>query len=284
LALPKVAAPVTPVAPAALSPSDLKPWMQTALFGTAAELKAQLNAGLDANSQTPDGTTILMMAATDPKKIQLLIEHGAIVRAHAKSGFTAVMVATTYPGTARCVKLLLDHGDEAHPGKGVMFDASPLFLATLVGDLENIDLLLAKGADANRKMNMLGLGPASPLIAAVGFGDPAVIQALLKGGADVHEKDSDGMTALHWAVLAHHPEAVKVLLAKGADVNAVDRFGYTPLHYAATVDFGDAATVTALLQAGADPNIKDKDGKTALAHAKDVPYITAALQQAAAKH
>jgi len=153
-----------------------------------------------------------------------------------------------------------------------------------VGDLENIDLLLAKGADANRKMNMLGLGPASPLIAAVGFGDPAVIQALLKGGADVHEKDSDGMTALHWAVLAHHPEAVKVLLAKGADVNAVDRFGYTPLHYAATVDFGDAATVTALLQAGADPNIKDKDGKTALAHAKDVPYITAALQQAAAKH
>ena len=284
LALPKVAAPVTPVAPAALSPSDLKPWMQTALFGTAAELKAQLNAGLDANSQTPDGTTILMMAATDPKKIQLLVEHGAIVRTQAKSGFTALMVATTYPGTARCVKLLLDHGDEAHPGKGVMFDASPLFLATLVGDLENIDLLLAKGADANRKMNMLGLGPASPLIAAVGFGDPAVIQALLKGGADVHEKDSDGMTALHWAVLAHHPEAVKVLLAKGADVNAVDRFGYTPLHYAATVDFGDAATVTALLQAGADPNIKDKDGKTALAHAKDVPYITAALQQAAAKH
>ena len=121
-------------------------------------------------------------------------------------------------------------------------------------------LLLAKGADPNRKMDLIGMFPSSPLFAAVGFGDPAVIQALLKGGANVHEKDNDGMTALHWAVVAHHPEAVKALLAAGADVNAVDHFGYTPLHYAATIDFGDSATATALLQAGADPNIKDKKG------------------------
>jgi ankyrin repeat protein len=110
-----------------------------------------------------------------------------------------------------------------------------------------------------------------------------VVQALLQDGADIHERDNDGMTALHWAVVAHHPEAVKALLAAGADVNAVDHFGYTPLLYAATIDFGDSETVTTLLKAGADPNIKDKKGGTALAHARDYPYTSAALQQAGAK-
>jgi hypothetical protein len=193
------------------------------------------------------------------------------------------MVATTYFGSSSSVKLLLEHGAETRPGAGVMLDASPLFLAALAGDRDNIDLLVAKGADPNRKMNLLGMGPSSPLFQAVGFGDPGVIQALLKGGADIHERDTDGMTALHWAVLAHHPEAVKTLLAAGAEVNAVDHFGYTPLLYAATVDFGDSSTVTTLLKAGADPNVKDKKGATALAHAREYPYISAALEQAGAK-
>ena len=243
-----------------------------------------MDAGLDPNSRTPEGTTLLMMAAPDAEKVQLLIDRGADVRAKAKSGYTALMVATTYFGTSPSVKLLLEHGAEANPGKGVTFDASPLFLAALAGDRDNIKLLLAKGADPNRKMDLIGMFPTSPLFAAVGFGDPTVIEALLKGGANVHEKDSDSMTALHWAVVAHHAGAVKTLLAGGADVNAVDRFGYTPLQYAATIDFGDSATATVLLKAGADPNIKDKEGKTALAHAQDYPYITAALEQAGAKH
>jgi len=283
LALPKAVTPAAPQAPAILSTTGLKPWMETALFGTAAELKAKLDAGLDPNSQTPEGTTLLMMTAPDAEKVKLLIERGVDVRAKAKSGFTALMAATTYFGTSPSAKLLLENGAEVNPGKGVTFDASPLFLAALAGDRGNIALLLAKGADPNRKMDLIGMFPTSPLFAAVGFGDPAVIQALLRGGANIQEKDADSMTALHWAVVDHHPEAVDALLAGGADVNAVDRFGYTPLQYAATIDFGDSATITALLKAGADPNIKDKEGKTALTHAQGYPYITAALEQAGAK-
>ena len=283
LALPKTATSFSPEPPAVLSPAGLEPWMETALFGTAAELKAQLDAGLDPNSKTPEGTTLLMMAAPDAEKVKLLIERGADVRAKAKSGFTALMVATTYFGTSPSVKLLLEHGAEARPGAGVTFDASPLFLAALAGDRDNIALLLAKGADPNRRMDLIGMFPSSPLFTAVTFGETPTIQALLQGGADMHERDNDGMTALHWAVVAHHPEAVKALLAAGADVNAVDHFGYTPLLYAATIDFGDSQTVTMLLKAGADPNMKDKKGGTALAHARDYPYISAALEQAGAK-
>lgn len=283
LTLPKVAKPLAPQPPAALTPQGLKPWMDTALFGTAAELNAQLGAGLDPNSKTPDGTTLLMMAAPDAEKVQILIDHGADVRAKAQSGYTALMVATTYWGTSKSVLLLLEHGAQARPGRGVQFNASPLFLAAMAGDRGNITLLLAKGADPNRRMNIIGMFPASPLFAAVPFGDPAIIQALLQGGADIHEMDGDGMTALDWAVLAHRPEVVKALLAAGADPNALDHWGFTPLLYAATVDFGDSEIVTALLKAGADPNIADKKGVTALAHARDYPYITAALKQAGAK-
>jgi len=283
LALPKIATPPTPKLPAVLSPGGLETWMQTALFGTAAELKAQLDSGLDPNRKTPEGTTLLMMAAQDPEKAKLLIERGADVRAKAKSGFTALMVATTYLGTSPSVRLLLEHGAQARSGAGAMFKASPLFLAALAADRNNLSLLLAQGADPNQRMDLIGMFPTSPLFAAVGFGEPEVIQALLRGGADIHERDQDGMTALHWAVVAHHSEAVKALLAAGADVNAVDHFGYTPLLYAATIDFGDSETAATLLKAGADPNIKDKKGTTALAHAREYPYLSAVLEEAGAK-
>jgi len=283
LALPKAANPSAPQPVAALSPQGLEPWMETALFGTTEELKARLDGGLDPNSKTPEGTTLLMMAAHDAEKVKLLIDRGADVRAKAKSGFTALMVATTYFGSSQSVKLLLEHGAEARPGAGVVFDASPLILAAMAGDRDNLAQLLAKGADPNRRMDLIGMFPTSPLFVAATFPDPAILQALLQGGADIRERDQDGMTALHWAVVAHHPDLVKTLLAAGADVNAVDRFGYTPLLYAATIDFGDSETATMLLQAGADPNIKDKDGKSPLAQAREYPYIRAALEKAGAK-
>jgi len=283
LALPKADNPAVPPPLPALVPAGAKPWMETALFGTATELKAQLDAGLDPNTQTPEGTSLLMMAAQDADKVKLLIDRGANVRAQAKTGYTALMVASAYLGTAPSVKLLLEHAAEVNPGKGVLNNASPLFLAAIAGDRENIALLLAKGADPNRRMDIIGMFPTSPLIGALSFGDPVVVQALVAGGADIREKDLDSMTPLHWAVVTHHPDVVKTLLAAGADPNPVDRFGYTPLLYAATIDFGDAETATALLQAGADPNAEDKHGKTALAQAREIPYLQAALEKAGAK-
>jgi ankyrin repeat protein len=283
LTLPRVASPPAPPPLPALAPKSLEPWIRTVLFGAVAQLKARLDAGLDPNRKTAEGSTLLMMAAPDVAKVKLLIQRGADVRARARSGYDALMVATTYLGTSESVKLLLGHGAEVRPSTRVMFDASPLFLAASAGDLDNIALLLPKGADPNRKMDVIGMFPTSPLIQAVGFGDANVVQALIAGGANVYERDSDKMTPLHWAVVEHHLAVVKALLAAGADVNTVDRFGYTPLLYAATIDFGDADTVAALLHAGANPNFQDKKGKTALAQAQNYPYILAALERAGAK-
>ena len=104
-----------------------------------------------------------------------------------------------------------------------------------------------------------------------------MVDTLLAAGADVREKDQDGLTALHWAVLADHPQVVKTLIAHKAELNPVDRFGYTPLLYAAHVDFGDADIARLLLAAGADARVKTKEGKTAAMLAQDYPQLRAVL-------
>ncbi|HLY59325.1 MAG TPA: ankyrin repeat domain-containing protein [Terriglobia bacterium] len=283
LTLPESAHPAEPQPLTALEPKGIQPWIETALFGSAAELKAKLDGGLDPNMATLEGTSLLMMASSDAEKVKLLIDRGANVRAKAKSGYTALMVASTYVGTSDSVKLLLEHGAEVNPGKDVKFHASPFFLASFTGDQNNMALLLAKGADPNRRMDLLGNFPTSPLIGAIGFGNLGIVKSLLADGADIHEKDADNMTPLHWAVVDHHPDVVKALLGGGADVNAVDRYGYTPLLYASTIDFGDAETAKILLQAGADPNVKAKKGETALSQARELPYVRDALDSAASK-
>ena len=48
-------------------------WARTALFGSPRGLTALLDNGLDPNSKTAKGTTLLMMAATDPEKVKLLL-------------------------------------------------------------------------------------------------------------------------------------------------------------------------------------------------------------------
>ena len=281
LTLPKAASPRAPDPLPGLAPKGVQPWMEKAMFGTVEELKAQLDAGLDPNSKTADGTTLAMSVAYDAAKLRLLIGRGADVKAKAKTGFDALMVAATYRDTAESLQLLLAHGADARTGTGVLFNASPLVLASMADDARNVSLLLEKGADPNRKMMALGFFPTTPLTGAVGFDDPELIRALVKGGANLHARDDDGMTPLDWAVLAHHAGTVKSLLSLGAaaDVNAKDHFGYTPLLYAATVDFGDAEIVKALLSAGADRKIGDKDGKSPLAHAGGYPYLRAALEK-----
>jgi ankyrin repeat protein len=282
-ALPKAAAPAFPLPVPELSPPGLQPWMTTALFGTVAELKAQLEGGLDPNSKTAEGTTLLMMAANDAGKVKLLISRGADARSQAKTGFTALHVASTYGGTSESLKALLEAGLSAQPGSSVKFNASPLMLAVQAGDRTNVAVLLAHGADVKRKTNVAGMFTSSVLAGAAFFGDVELAQTLLTAGADPQEKDANGMSLLHWAALGNRADLVKLLAARGVSVNAVDKFGFTPLLYSSTVDFGDAKTTMALLAAGADPSIKDQHGETAWEHARQFPYIRAALEKAGAK-
>jgi ankyrin repeat protein len=70
--------------------------------------------------------------------------------------------------------------------------------------------------------------------------------------AEVTAPQSDGSTALHWAVYANDATEAARLIAAGANVNARNNFGVSPLALASKQ--GNAATINLLVKAGAAPN------------------------------
>ena len=247
------------------------PWVRTALLGSVAELKAQLDSGLDPNSKTGNGTTLLMFAAHDAAKVRLLLSRGADVKARTTSGTDALTVAAAYRGTRDSLQLMLDAGASPQAPEGVSTRHSPLVFASMTGDMENVRLLLKHGAEPS----------AEALSEAVTFGYPEVLKSLIDAGADATITEGSGINLVHWATITNRPEVIPVLLAAKADINATDEFGYTPLMYAATVDEGNIDAATVLLKAGADRSIRNKENRTALDQARRYKHakLVEALQK-----
>ena len=271
-ALPPASSPAEPLPLPELSPTGVEAWMETALFGTAEELSRLLNNGLDPNSATPEGTTLLMAASTNADMIALLTEAGANVNAKAKSGFTALHAAASHRGSARAVRVLLDAGAEVEPGRDVMFNASPLSLAAYVGDRRSTAMLKAAGGDPDRPFLLIGKILVTPAVSAVFNGHTDLFRDLVRGGADPNEDDSEGMSLLSWAVVGNRLDLVEALLDLEANINHVDKFGYTPALYAATIDHGDTEILELLIERGADLTIVNKKGQTALSNARRFGY------------
>ncbi len=271
-ALPQASRPDQPLPLPELSPTGVEPWMETALFGTAADLRDLLDDGLDPNSASPAGTTLLMAAAMDPAKTALLIERGSDVNAKAKSGFTALHVAATHRGSARVVRALLDAGAEVEPDRSVMFNASPLALAAYVGDRESVALLLEAGADIERTFLLIAKIPVTPALSAVFNAHTGLLRDLIGRGIDPNQADPEGMSFLSWAVIGNRLDLAETLLELGAKIDQVDNFGYTPALYAATIDHGDTAILELLIERGADLTIASSEGHTALSNARRFGY------------
>ena len=97
---------------------------------------------------------------------------------------------------------------------------------------------------------------------ALKAGDLAGARKLVEQHADVNAPQSDGATALDWAVYRSDKEMVDLLLGAGANARAANREGSTPL-WLACIN-GDAAIIAALLKAGADANEHLPLGRTPL--------------------
>lgn len=136
---------------------------------------------------------------------------------------------------------------------------------------------------------------ATPLIVATIMGNSAVVRELVKRGANKDKKDNTDMMPVLWACKYNRAEALKILVEAGAalsgehfwvnplafaafydaadcvkylltllsiDAHAQDANGETALHKAANAWSPDA--VAALLAKGSDPTLRNKWGKTAL--------------------
>lgn len=82
-----------------------------------------------------------------------------------------------------------------------------------------------------KTVDIVGEEDRTPFMIAVDRGHVALAEALLERGADVNHKDSDGLTALHYACLCENPEMIRMLIKKGADESAVDNDGSKPKDY-----------------------------------------------------
>jgi len=128
---------------------------------------------------------------------------------------------------------------------------------------ESVTRAPAETADSGNASESRG---SSALHVAALRGDVAQIRLLLARGADVDSRDAARRTPLHVAALAGNAEAIQELLRHGAAVNALATRGRTPLYLAAAA--GRSAVVELLLQFGADPQIRANDGVRPLDAAK----------------
>jgi uncharacterized protein len=93
-----------------------------------------------------------------------------------------------------------------------------------------------------------------------GFALP--ISAAGVAASDINARQSDGSTALMWAVYQGDASRVAALIKSGADIRATNDFGASPMSEAART--GNVAVLQLLLKAGADPESPNAEGQTSL--------------------
>jgi|RhiMethySRZTD1v2_1073278.scaffolds.fasta_scaffold00733_14 ankyrin repeat protein len=269
--------PASPLPLAETMPGNVEPWVETVIFGSAADVKRLLDQGLSPNAATKSGgTTVLMAAAPDVEKMKLLLERGANVNARAQSRFTALMVAAQYQDGDAAINLLLDRGAEVGPpkeGGAPVFNANPFFLAAYAGNARVLKRLHDAGAKIDEAMTLIGTSRTTPMLGAFKFGDVEVARTLFELGAPIEFADGNGITMLGRAVLNNEVAMAKTLIDRGANVNVVDKLGMTPLLWAASSDFGDPAMMELLLKSGAKADVRNKDGLTALELARKYGHV-----------
>jgi len=159
-------------------------------------------------------------------------------------------------------------------------------------------VLIGSGSKSHQKLDENTL-----LLDAVKDGDEDGVRDLLNEGiANVCEKNEDGQTALHLAVLYSRDPIVSLLIEKGADIEAADKDGCKPLYIAAksgdlflaeallsfnaqvesfnvktqttafyqAIENGHEKIAKSLLEHGADINTKFLNGRTVLYNAVDI--------------
>ena len=167
---------------------------------------------------------------------------------------TPLMVASEM-GHVEIVRVLLARGANANARDHNMW--TPLHWASQERRLEVVQLLLEHGVDANARDQ----NKQTPLYLAL-EGRLEVARLLLERGADANALDHSGQTALHIASREGHLENAQLLLEQRADANSRDRSKRTPLYFASQE--GRVEIAQLLLEHGADAKTMDDNFQTPL--------------------
>ena len=147
------------------------------------------------------------------------------------------------------------------------------------GDVESLKQFLDQGAD----LEQLDATGETLLLSATLAGQSNVVDLLIAKGANIHARNHNGLTALHAAAYAGHLDVADSLIKNGANVNdSANRLNTTALHLAA--EENQLAVVELLLAKGATVEAEEMNGYTALTQAgwREHWDVVSALKKAGA--
>jgi ankyrin repeat protein len=253
--------------------------------GNLDAVKVLADSGVDLNKASGDGSTAMVVAIQNGhyNVARYLVEKGADINKANEKGWTPLYLAVKHrnleTGTIPVpnqnqafdfIKLLLDRdvdvnarvkfNTEIRNGqRATWFEeegATAFVRAALCGDIEVMQMLLAKGADPK----IATTDGTTALMAAAGVGytegfiqyrskedSIAAVKLLLELGADVNAQNAGGLSALHGAAHRAAVDEIKLLVEKGANLALESKpaakfgnskFGLLPLDWAEGVPVG----------------------------------------------
>jgi len=133
-----------------------------------------------------------------------------------------------------------------------------------IGRKGTLDQAKEKIKENPESFNVVNDEGYSPLLLACYRGNNEVAKLLIKSGCNINGNSKMG-TPLMATIVKKNNEIAKLLIERKADVNACDSNGTTALIYA--VQFQNVMTLKLLLENKVNKIHRDKEGKTAFEHA-----------------
>jgi ankyrin repeat protein len=202
--------------------------------------------------------------------VRELVSLGADTNAQDHDKVTPLHLASLY-GHMEVVKFLLAVGSNPNPQDRE--GRTPLLMAAAGGKIGVAEILFRQGAE----IDLADEKGQNPLhLATYNCCQPLATFLLRWSPSDINIKDNFGRTPLHVVSSNGLDRFAESLLSKDADATALDSNGRSALHYAVESKYFSDSLLQLLVKFGNDPNLKDNDNLSSIDLAEKIGNTKAA--------